>query len=136
MVVGGSGWDMMVNLPPEVEAEHPGPEEYALYKCPTCDGSGRHPNKPEKPCKECLGSGRYPHSIGFAMRGCQFNCAFCAVRVMAIIDQRKDVHGWTESAPNFRPIIRDLERAGLAEFRRQGGRDFVRLKTSDFEREK
>lgn len=50
MVIGGSGWDLKKNLPPEMEAMTP---DYSLYS--------------------------YPHSIGFTMRGCRFSCKFCVV---------------------------------------------------------
>jgi len=50
MVIGGTGYDLKVELPPEVERT---PPDYSLYD--------------------------YPHSMGFAMRGCRFNCKFCVV---------------------------------------------------------
>lgn len=50
MVIGGTGWDASVTLPPEVEAA---PPDYSLTD--------------------------YPHSIGFTMRGCRFRCGFCVV---------------------------------------------------------
>lgn len=50
MEIGGSGWDLHKNLPPEIERT---PPDYSLYN--------------------------YPHNIGFAMRGCRFRCSFCDV---------------------------------------------------------
>jgi len=50
MEIGGSGWDLSVELPPEIERMAP---DYSLYD--------------------------YTRSIGFAMRGCRFNCSFCVV---------------------------------------------------------
>lgn len=50
MEIGGTGWNLTVNLAPEIEALQP---DYSLYG--------------------------YPHSIGFTMRGCRFRCKFCVV---------------------------------------------------------
>ena len=50
MEIGGTGFDLKVSLPPEVECLQP---DYSLY--------------------------RYPHNIGFTMRGCRFRCKFCVV---------------------------------------------------------
>lgn len=50
MEIGGSGWDLKKNLPPEIERLRP---DYSFYD--------------------------YPHSIGFTMRGCRFTCKFCVV---------------------------------------------------------
>lgn len=50
MEIGGTGWDMKKELPPEVEAMAP---DYSLYN--------------------------YPHNIGFTMRGCRLRCDFCVV---------------------------------------------------------
>ena len=50
MIIGGTGHDMAVSLPPEIEALQP---DYTVY--------------------------RYPHNIGFSMRGCRFRCKFCVV---------------------------------------------------------
>lgn len=50
MLIGGTGWDLSVSLPPDVEAMTP---DYSLYG--------------------------YPHSLGFTMRGCRFRCSFCVV---------------------------------------------------------
>ena len=50
MEIGGTGWDLKVSLPPEVERLQP---DYSLYG--------------------------YPHNIGFTMRGCRFRCKFCVV---------------------------------------------------------
>jgi len=50
MMVGGTGWDFSTDLPDEIESLQP---DYSLYK--------------------------YPHNIGFAMRGCRFQCKFCVV---------------------------------------------------------
>jgi hypothetical protein len=50
MQIGGTGWDMHLELPPEVERMIP---DYTIYQ--------------------------YPHNIGFAMRGCRLRCSFCVV---------------------------------------------------------
>jgi len=50
MVIGGTGWDLKVELPAGIEALQP---DYSLYG--------------------------YPHNIGFTMRGCRFRCQFCVV---------------------------------------------------------
>lgn len=50
MEIGGTGWSIEKNLPPEIETMQP---DYTFYN--------------------------YPHSIGFTMRGCRFNCKFCVV---------------------------------------------------------
>jgi len=50
MIVGGTGHDLKVELPEEIERLQP---DYSLYG--------------------------YPHAIGFTMRGCRFACKFCVV---------------------------------------------------------
>jgi hypothetical protein len=50
MIIGGTGWDLKIELPPEIEALTP---DYSIYD--------------------------YPHSIGFTMRGCRLRCSFCVV---------------------------------------------------------
>ena len=50
MITGGTGIDLKISLPPEIEEKDP---DYTLYN--------------------------YPHNIGFAQRGCRFNCSFCVV---------------------------------------------------------
>ena len=50
MIIGGTGFNLKVNLPPEVERLQP---DYTPYD--------------------------YPHNIGFTMRGCRFRCKFCVV---------------------------------------------------------
>ena len=50
MIVGGTGIDLKISLPNEIESVDP---DYSIYN--------------------------YPHNIGFAMRGCRFNCSFCVV---------------------------------------------------------
>ena len=50
MIVGGTGIDFKNTLPNEIEQIDP---DYTLYN--------------------------YPHNIGFAQRGCRFNCSFCVV---------------------------------------------------------
>lgn len=52
MEIGGTGVSLSKTLPPEVEALQP---DYSLY--------------PD-----------FKHNIGFAMRGCRFDCEFCVVR--------------------------------------------------------
>lgn len=50
MEIGGTGWDLKTELPPEIEALQP---DYSFYG--------------------------YPHNLGFTMRGCRFRCKFCVV---------------------------------------------------------
>ena len=50
MITGGSGIDLKISLPNEIEEMDP---DYILYN--------------------------YPHNIGFAQRGCRFSCSFCVV---------------------------------------------------------
>jgi len=50
MIVGGTGIDLKITLPNEIDNMTP---DYSLYN--------------------------YPHNIGFAQRGCRFNCSFCVV---------------------------------------------------------
>ena len=50
MIVGGTGIDLKISLPDEIDVMTP---DYSLYK--------------------------YPHNIGFTMRGCRFKCSFCVV---------------------------------------------------------
>jgi hypothetical protein len=50
MIIGGTGYNMMKNLPQEIEDLQP---DYQLYN--------------------------YPHNIGFTMRGCRLKCSFCVV---------------------------------------------------------
>ena len=50
MEIGGTGWDLNQDLPPEIETLVP---DYSLYG--------------------------YPHNIGFTMRGCRLRCSFCVV---------------------------------------------------------
>ena len=50
MITGGTGIDLKISLPPEIEEKDP---DYTLYN--------------------------YPHNIGFAQRGCRFKCSFCVV---------------------------------------------------------
>lgn len=50
MEIGGTGYDLTVSLPPDIESMTP---DYSLYG--------------------------YPHSIGFTMRGCRLTCPFCVV---------------------------------------------------------
>lgn len=50
MEIGGTGWDIKKEMPPEIEAMTP---DYSLYD--------------------------YPHNIGFTMRGCRLVCSFCVV---------------------------------------------------------
>ena len=50
MIVGGTGIDLKISLPTEIEEIDP---DYTLYN--------------------------YPHNIGFAQRGCRFKCGFCVV---------------------------------------------------------
>ena len=50
MITGGTGIDLKISLPPEIEGIDP---DYTLYN--------------------------FPHNIGFAQRGCRFNCSFCVV---------------------------------------------------------
>ena len=50
MVIGGTGYDVSVELPNEVQAMDP---DYSIYG--------------------------WPHNLGFAMRGCRLKCSFCVV---------------------------------------------------------
>lgn len=50
MEIGGTGWDIKKELPPEIDAMQP---DYSIYN--------------------------YPHNIGFTMRGCRLRCSFCVV---------------------------------------------------------
>ena len=50
MIVGGTGIDLKISLPVEIDLMTP---DYSLYN--------------------------YPHNMGFAMRGCRFKCSFCVV---------------------------------------------------------
>lgn len=50
MEIGGTGWDVKKELPPEIEKMRP---DYSVYG--------------------------YPHNIGFTMRGCRLRCSFCVV---------------------------------------------------------
>ena len=50
MIIGGTGIDMHINIPDEMERMIP---DYSLYG--------------------------YPHNIGFTMRGCRLKCSFCVV---------------------------------------------------------
>ena len=50
MITGGTGIDLKISLPSEIEEMDP---DYILYN--------------------------YPHNIGFAQRGCRFSCSFCVV---------------------------------------------------------
>ncbi len=50
MIIGGTGYDLSVKLPDEIESLTP---DYTIYN--------------------------YPHSLGFTMRGCRLKCKFCLV---------------------------------------------------------
>ena len=50
MTIGGTGWNLSINLQDKFESVDP---DYTLYN--------------------------YKHSIGFTMRGCRFRCKFCVV---------------------------------------------------------
>ena len=50
MIIGGTGYDVSVLLPSDIDSISP---DYGLYN--------------------------YAHSIGFTMRGCRFSCSFCVV---------------------------------------------------------
>ena len=50
MITGGTGIDLKISLPNEIEEMDP---DYSFYN--------------------------YPHNIGFAQRGCRFSCSFCVV---------------------------------------------------------
>ena len=74
MQIGGTGWDMSVSLPTDIEQLVP---DYSIYN--------------------------YAHNIGFTMRGCRFRCKFCVVPqkegsayAAATID---DI--WTQRDSNF-----------------------------------
>lgn len=78
MIIGGTGWDLSVKLPDEIESLTP---DYQIYN--------------------------YPHSIGFTMRGCRLKCAFCLVpekegkpHPVNTIDQI-----WTQRASKFLVLL-------------------------------
>jgi len=50
MTTGGTGIDLKINLPSEIDSMVP---DYSFYN--------------------------YPHNLGFTMRGCRFKCSFCVV---------------------------------------------------------
>lgn len=89
MEIGGSGWDLRKNLPPEVERCAP---DYSFYD--------------------------YKHNIGFTMRGCRFRCSFCDVpekegrpKASNTIDEI-----WTQRTSNF-VVLLDNDFFGNPEWR-------------------
>lgn len=78
MEIGGSGWDLQKNLPPEVEQIAP---DYSLYG--------------------------YKHNIGFAMRGCRFRCSFCDVPTKEGRPKASNTIGelWTQRSSNFLVLL-------------------------------
>lgn len=89
MEIGGSGWNLHKNLPPEVERCAP---DYSFYN--------------------------YKHNIGFTMRGCRFRCSFCDVpekegrpKATNTIDEL-----WTQRTSNF-VVLLDNDFFGNPEWR-------------------
>lgn len=89
MEIGGSGWDLQKNLPPEVERI---PPDYSIYS--------------------------YKHNIGFSMRGCRFRCSFCDVpekeggpKASNTIEEI-----WTQRSSNF-VVLLDNDFFGNPEWR-------------------
>ena len=78
MIVGGTGIDLKISLPSEIEEMDP---DYTLYN--------------------------YPHNIGFAQRGCRFNCSFCVVPQKE--GKPKSVNTieklWTQRSSNFLVLL-------------------------------
>jgi hypothetical protein len=78
MITGGTGVDLKISLPPEIEELDP---DYSLYN--------------------------YPHNIGFAQRGCRFNCSFCVVPQKE--GKPKSVNTieklWTQRTSNFLVLL-------------------------------
>ena len=97
MIVGGTGLDMSIELPADVNEMDP---DYSLY-----DG--------------------FPHSIGFASRGCRLKCKFCVVpqkegspvfnrQISRIWTQRDSDFVWLLDndffgAPNWRSSIEEIK---------------------------
>src|ERR1051326_8931857 len=78
MEIGGSGWDLQKNLPPEVDRMSP---DYSHYDD--------------------------PYNIGFLMRGCRFVCSFCDVpkkegrpKASNTVDEI-----WTQRTSNFLVLL-------------------------------
>lgn len=78
MEIGGSGWDLQKNLPPEVERMVP---DYSIYN--------------------------YKHNIGFAMRGCRFRCSFCDVPKKEGRPKASNTIAelWTQRTSNFLVLL-------------------------------
>jgi len=78
MEIGGSGWDIQKNLPPEVERMAP---DYSFYG--------------------------YEHNIGFAMRGCRFRCSFCDVPKKEGRPKASNTIAelWTQRTSNFLVLL-------------------------------
>lgn len=78
MEIGGSGWDLHKNLSPDIERT---PPDYSLYA--------------------------YKHNIGFAMRGCRFNCSFCDVPAKEGRPKATNTIAelWTQRTSNFLVLL-------------------------------
>jgi hypothetical protein len=74
-IVGGTGWDIHKELPPEIEACKP---DYELYKVddilPRIKGGIATKESKQRKAEEIINAG-----IGFTSRGCIRNCGFCFV---------------------------------------------------------
>jgi hypothetical protein len=76
IIMGGTGWDVRTELPPEVEVCHP---DYGLYRAqdlaPRLGGIGTRSQKLAK-AQVLITAG-----IGFTSRGCVRRCPFCEVPI-------------------------------------------------------
>ncbi|WP_434510125.1 radical SAM protein [Desulfitobacterium sp. AusDCA] len=75
MVIGGTGWELSIKLPPEIHAMQPDYELYTAEKIyqNICGGIGKKESKIRK-AETIANSG-----MGFTSRGCIRNCGFCIV---------------------------------------------------------
>ncbi len=78
MIIGGTGWDMSIDLPKEAVAYQP---DYSIYN--------------------------YPHNIGFAMRGCRLCCTHCVVPEKEGKPKAEDTIGdiWTQRESDFLVLL-------------------------------
>jgi len=78
MIVGGTGIDLKIILPNEIDQMDP---DYLLYN--------------------------YPHNIGFAQRGCRFKCSFCVVPQKEGKPKSVNTIGklWTQRSSDFLVLL-------------------------------